>query len=262
MKNIKKKHTLSTQLSQHSNKPTTLMTHVVAGYPNFDTSYQLIKTMVDAGVSHIEIQLPFSDPLGDGSTIMQANQTVLEQGVSIQQCFDFIAHIRDEISIPLLLMTYANIPYSFGIKKFLRCSEALNIAGCIIPDLPFDEEEFSAFTSHDTIPMIPVISANVDTIRLKAMADICTYLLYCTLRIGITGTKKTIDSSVLSFLQNIRNYFSVPIIGGFGISSIKHIKALKGYVDILVIGSHIINILHQDGISGVHTFLHEALHSV
>ena len=257
-----KKNILSKQSSYQAIEKTTLMTHVIAGYPNFDISYQLIRTMVDTGVSYIEIQFPFSDPLGDGSTIMQANQKVLEQGISTQQCFDFIAQIRDEIPIPLLIMTYANVPYRFGIKKFLQYSKKLNIAGFIIPDLPFDEEEFNVFIINNNIPMVPVISANIDSTRLQTIADFTTYLLYCTLRIGITGAKKHFDSSIFQFLQHIRTCFSVPIIGGFGISSINHITALKSYVDILVVGSHIINILNREGIRGVNSFLHQAIHSI
>lgn len=236
-----------------------LMTHVVAGYPDFDTSYQLLQIMVEAGVSYIEAQLPFSDPIGDGAVIMRANQQVLNAGYSTAQCLDFLQDIRETIPVPLCIMTYANIPYSFGIRRFLKRMQKIKVSGLIIPDLPFDEEEHRIFQTEGTVPLIPVVSANTSEKRLQNIAADTSYMLYCTLRVGITGTRKKIESSLAGFFQTIRRYFSVPVIGGFGISGSEELRKLRGLVDVVVVGSHVIKLLDREGLEGAQRFLQEAV---
>jgi tryptophan synthase alpha chain len=233
-----------------------LMTHVVAGFPDIETTEQLIHVMVENGVGLIEIQIPFSDPLADGPTISTANQTALDNGVSVEDCFDMVSRLSSELSTPLLFMTYANIPYSMGIEAFVKRSVEVGISGLIIPDLPFDEsvEYLEAASRYNCCP-IPVVSPGMSRERMDMIIEKAGGFIYTTLRVGITGAQKCIDERGLTFLDTLKSKTSLPIAAGFGISSAQMISQLQGRADAAVIGSHIINLLNQEGILSVGQFI-------
>ena len=99
-----------------------LMTHIVAGYPDLTTSYDLVLAMEQAGADLIEIQIPFSDPMADGPVIMKANQAALDRGTTPEDCFRLAEKLSSKVEIPLLFMTYGNIPYAMGMRSFLNNS--------------------------------------------------------------------------------------------------------------------------------------------
>ncbi|MDP3431281.1 MAG: tryptophan synthase subunit alpha, partial [Desulfomicrobium sp.] len=113
-----------------------LMTHVVAGYPNLDVNADLIRLMAQRGVKLIEIQIPFTDPLADGPTIMRANQAALDQGVTPRHCFELCAALSRELpNLAFLFMTYANIPFAMGQGAFMAKARQSGASGLILPDL-------------------------------------------------------------------------------------------------------------------------------
>ena len=97
-----------------------LMTHVVVGYPTIEDTRTLVKMMAEEGADFIELQIPFSDPMGDGPTIHRANTAAIAGGVRVRDAFTLIRGLRDEdkIEIPLLLMTYVNIVYTYAFAVF------------------------------------------------------------------------------------------------------------------------------------------------
>lgn len=113
-----------------------LMTHLVMGYPSFETNREVIRQMVDNGVDVIELQIPFSEPVADGPMILKANQEAINSGVTVAQCLDFAAEMAREHEIPFLFMTYYNILFKYGVDDFITRARDIGIQGCIIPDLP------------------------------------------------------------------------------------------------------------------------------
>lgn len=235
------------------------MTHVVAGYPDLETSKKLIHMMANIGVDMVEIQIPFSDPLADGPTIMAANQKALENGTVPGNCFEMAEELNKNIDLPLLFMSYVNIPFHMGIKTFIAKSAACGISGLIIPDIPFDEqnENYIVEARKFNIHPIQVISPDMKPQRLEQVAHISSGFIYTTLKIGITGARKQIDPGGLAFIDTIRTYTDLPIAAGFGISSPEQIKTLRGKADMVVIGSHILNLLNREGIDQAMEFLRE-----
>jgi tryptophan synthase alpha chain len=234
-----------------------LMTHVVAGYPSIDDNIRLIKKMAENGVDLVEIQVPFSDPLADGPTIMRATQQALNNGINPYDCFALAKEVSNYVEFPLIIMSYVNIPFRMGVEKFIsKCVEA-GISGAIIPDIPFDEldSDYYSIAKKYGLYAIPVISPDVKTERLKIVAQKGDGFIYSTLKVGITGALQQINNSGLLFLDTIRQYTSLPIAAGFGISSPHHIQQLKGKADIAVIGSHIINVYDNHGIEAVAEFI-------
>jgi len=225
-----------------------LMTHVVIGYPSLKDTIKIVKTMTNQGVDIIELQIPFSDPLADGPTIMRACEKSLANGTKVKDAFVLMKKLSSEIKIPLLFMAYYNTVFKYGTEKFCRDSKASGVYGLIVPDMPIDEENqehFFASCRKYNLHNIQVVSPASTDERLKKNANIARGFVYFTAHQGITGIKKHLDSKIISNLKNIRKFFSVPIAVGFGISKKEHIKKLTPYADIDVVGSAIINVIDK-----------------
>jgi tryptophan synthase alpha chain len=233
-----------------------LMTHVVAGYPDLETSVRLITVMAESGADLIEIQIPFSDPLADGPTISTANQAALDNGITPEDCFRLVKNLTQVIDTPLLFMTYANIAFNMGLEHFIQRSRLCGISGLIIPDLPFDENNrYREIALDYGCYPIPVVSPGMDRQRLTNILDGAAGFVYTTLRVGITGARKQIDERGLGFLDTLKDCTSLPIAAGFGISSADMVKQLENRADAAVIGSFIINLLDRKGIDAVGHFI-------
>ncbi|MCP4667535.1 MAG: tryptophan synthase subunit alpha, partial [Deltaproteobacteria bacterium] len=110
-----------------------LMTHIVMGYPSFEDSFNIVETMVEAGVDMMELQIPFSEPIADGPVILKANQKALKEGVTVQGCLDFAREVTQAFDIPFLFMTYYNILYTYSVERFVAAAAGRGLQGFIIP---------------------------------------------------------------------------------------------------------------------------------
>lgn len=234
-----------------------MMTHIVAGYPSLEGSCQLALAMAEAGADLIEIQIPFSDPLADGPTIMEANRIALENGITPAQCFQLAGRLKRRIAIPLLFMTYANIPFRMGFEDFLRRSKNCGICGLIIPDLTFDERVEGYFENARRMGIHPinVVSPDTEEGRLEKILKISSGFIYITLRVGITGVVKRMEEDGINFIKKVKEKSDLPVAAGFGISSAAQVRQLEGLADAAVVGSHIIHLHNKTGVSGVEKFI-------
>lgn len=221
-----------------------LMTHVVVGYPFLEETEKLVKTMEKAGVDMVELQIPFSDPLADGPTIMRACEEALANGTKVSDAFTLMKKLSQEVAIPLLFMAYYNTVFSYGVEKFCRDAKEAGCQGLIVPDVPIEEEEnehFIALCKKFNLANIRVVSPSSTSERLKKNAKVATGFVYCMARQGITGARKELNPELVSYLKTVRKFFSIPIAVGFGISKKEHIQALKNHADIAVVGSALID---------------------
>ncbi len=244
-------------------KRSRLMTHAVLGYPDMEKCVEIIKNLITSGADMLELQIPFSDPLADGPTITSASETALANGGDVEACFRLILEVRELSRIPIYLMTYLNIPFVFGSEKFLgRCALA-GVNGLIIPDLPFDEHMsgFREKAKELGINMVSVISENITDERLSGAITASSGFLYLTRRLGITGAGKNSDPEGLDFFKRVRQITDLPLALGFGISSIEHADELRNHADIIIIGSHLIDLYNSDGLQPVNTFIENLNHN-
>lgn len=225
-----------------------LMTHVVVGYPSLEETVSIVKTMEESGVDIVELQIPFSDPLADGSTIMKACEESLQNGTKVSDAFEIMKTLSSQVSMPLLFMTYYNTVFRYGVEKFCKDAASAGASGLIVPDMPFDEEKeehFYAYAKKYNLHTIQVISPASTRERLFKNAKIANGFIYCTARQGTTGAKKDLDPTLKVYLNKVKDIFSVPLAVGFGISKREHVKVLQGVSDIAIIGSAIIDIISQ-----------------
>lgn len=242
-----------------------LMTHVVVGYPSLEETIRLVKLMAKVGVDMVELQIPFSDPLADGPTIMKACETVLENGVRVKDAFKIAKHLSKEVDIPLLFMAYFNTVFKYGTEKFCKDVKRVGISGLIVPDIPLEEEErehFMRYCNRFGLYHIRVVSPASTKERLQKNSKVANGFVYATTRQGITGARNTLEPKLAEYLKKVRSKFKIPLAVGFGISKKAHIEALKPYADIAVVGSALIDIIsssRQNYLKSVEYFLKEII---
>ena len=240
-----------------------VMTHIVVGYPSLSESETIAKAMIKQGVDYLELQIPFSDPVADGPTIMMANQKSLANNTTPVDCFaqmQALANYRDELgsSTKLLFMTYYNIVFNYGIHEFCKKATELGVYGLIVPDMPVSceqHENFFAACKQYNLQPIQIVSPLSTAERLKAIGDTASGFVYCVARTGTTGIKTEITVELQNYLEKAREYIKVPLALGFGISTVEDVKAASEFADIVVIGSHFIKLYDKEGTTAIEHFL-------
>ena len=231
-----------------------IMTHVVAGYPNISESRKLINIMADEGADFIEIQIPFSDPMGDGTAIRVANTKALKNKFRVNDAFSLVQNLRqnDNINTPLLFMTYFNIVYKYGVKEFCEDTKKVGIDGLIIPDYPPEAEIFDRlqkYAKENNLHLIPFLSLDSTQTKIDQTNKDTQSFVYCFARRGITGAHAQVLKELDIFLQNLRQKIKHPVGVGFGISQPEHILKLKNKADIAIVGSALIDAYNNGGIN-------------
>lgn len=241
---------------QREKRDILLMTHIVAGYPNFDDSFRLVETMVNAGVELMEIQIPFSEPMADGPVIVKANQDALQNGATVDKCMQFAEQVSKRFDIPFLFMTYTNLLYRRGVEHFAKRASEAGMRGLIIPDLPPEESEpyVSALREHQLDPIF-IFAPTSTRERLREVARHCSGFVYCVARKGVTGAHTEFSNDILGYLKRARQATSLPLAVGFGVKDRDDVNVLRGYADIAVVGSQTIRVLDAQGVDAVGSFI-------
>lgn len=238
-----------------------LMTHIVAGYPDIESSKKIAYEMVSSGVDFIEIQIPFSDPMADGPTIMQANKLALDNAVTPKDSMQIMKELSSEVHIPLIFMSYFNIISNYGVEKFCKDAHEVGCSGLIIPDMPLEEEQnenLSKHASENDLINIRLLSPASTEQRIVKNIEIAEGFVYFAGRKGTTGAKTDVDSQLKQNIEKVKKYTDLPIAVGFGISTAENLRDVnKAGADIAVIGSAIINKYNEKKIKGVRSLLKE-----
>jgi len=219
----------------------------ILGFPNYDTSLEIIKTMIENGADILELGLPFSDPVADGPIIQKANNITLNNGINTESCFQLLEDIRKVSNIPIGLLIYANLIYSYGVEKFYAKLSELKINSVLIPDIPPEEsEEYNQVAAKYGVKTVFIITPITPKDRMKKICDMTTGFIYLISRMGITGTHQSASTDLKSTIQQIKEFSNIPINVGFGISQPEHFINLKSVgADGGIIGSAIIKLIQK-----------------
>jgi tryptophan synthase alpha chain len=232
-----------------------LMAHMVVGYPSIEESFDLARTIVEAGVDLMELQIPFSEPIADGPVILKANQSALATGVKVDDCFRFAQRVTSSFDIPFLFMTYYNVVFKRGEERFFAEAREAGIRGAIVPDLPPEEgESYMAAAAANNIDPIFVFAPTTPAKRFDYLARFGRGFFYCVARKGVTGAKTDFTSELEGFLSNCRRATRLPLALGFGVGSREEVTYLNGKAEVAVVGSQALRVLNADGIQAVGDF--------
>lgn len=234
------------------------VSYVMAGDPNFDTSLEVVRGLPAAGVDIIELGLPFTDPMADGSTIQLAGQRALEGGMTLQKTLDLARAFREtDDTTPIVLMGYYNPIYSRGVDAFLADAKDAGIDGLIVVDLPPEE---------DTELCIPAQAAGLNFIRLatpttddkrlpRVLQNTSGFVYYVSIT-GITGAAEAQAGDVGPEVARIKEAGGLPVIVGFGVNTPEKARAIAEVADGCVVGSAIVSkIAAGDSVADVLAFV-------
>lgn len=217
------------------------MGHIVAGYPSKEISIEAGIGICEGGAKYLEVQFPFSDPNADGPIIEDASHQSLKNGFKIKDGFDIIKNLVQNTTSEILIVSYANIIYSYGIENFVKKAKEVGTKGLIIPDLPFEEDEgLRKIAKKYHLQVIELIAPNATSQRIKKLSNTPSDFVYVVARTGTTGDKTSIDEELLKWIDFVKSHCNKKIALGFGINSNAQIKALDGKVDIVVVGSYFV----------------------
>ena len=219
-----------------------LVTFLMAGDPDPETSFAIIEALPQAGADVIEIGMPFTDPMADGPAIQAAGLRALHAGQSMVKTLDLVRRFRrGDDATPIVLMGYYNPIYIYGVERFLADAVAAGVDGLIVVDLPPEE---------DTELCLPAIAAGLNFIRLATpttddrrlpavLANTSGFVYYVSIT-GITGAAAPDARRVAEAVTRIKRHTTLPVAVGFGVKNAASAAVIARGADAVVVGSALV----------------------
>ena len=225
-----------------------LSLYFCAGHPTLESTVPIIKAMERRGIDFIEVGIPFSDPMADGPVIQDAATKALRNGMSLRTLFDQLYDIRQEVSLPLILMGYMNPIYRYGYEAFFeRCAQT-GIDGVIIPDLPFRDylDEVKPVADRHDVRVIMLITPETSEERIHFIDDHTDGFIYMVSSAAITGAQKEFNAAKQAYFNRVNQMqLKHPRMIGFGISNRQTLQAAQSNAAGAIIGSKFVQLLDE-----------------
>jgi len=222
-----------------------LIPFVVAGDPDLEKTEALIFRMAESGADIIELGVPYSNPLADGPTIQAAHQRALKNGISLREVFRLSKRLKG-ITTPLILMTYFNPVFYYGLKNFAEACKRSGIDGIIIPDLPPEERRLWIKEARKSgLDSIFLIAANSSTRQIEWVSRFSGGFIYYASNTGVTGIREKLPEGLQLRVWRIKEQSKKPVAVGFGISTPEQVKIVSRFADGVIVGSAIVKIIEE-----------------
>ncbi len=220
---------------------------VTCGDPDLETTMSCVRAAVENGADLIELGIPFSDPTAEGPVIQGANLRALTGGVTTDKIFEMVKKLRQDVTVPMVFMTYANVIFSYGAERFLSTCREIEMDGLILPDLPYEEKgEFLDICHSYGVDLISLIAPTSQN-RIAMIAKEAEGFIYVVSSLGVTGTRSEIKTDLTSIVEVIRQNTDIPCAIGFGISTPEQARKMAGLSDGAIVGSAIVKIIEKYG---------------
>ncbi|MGC2633247.1 MAG: tryptophan synthase subunit alpha [Candidatus Cybelea sp.] len=216
--------------------------YVMAGDPDLETTEAVLLALSDAGADVIELGVAYSDPLADGPTIAAAGQRALRGATHLREVLTLAWRCRERCA-PIVLFTYYNPVYQFGVDRFAREATAAGVAGAIVPDVALDESaELRAALEAQGLMMPLLVAPSTPQQRAARIVAAATGFVYVVSRLGVTGTGYALDFGALRRqLASLRELTDKPLAVGFGLSRPQDVRNVRTLADGVVVGSALID---------------------
>lgn len=221
-----------------------LVGFLTAGDPDFDTSFEILKTACTSGVDVLELGVPFSDPTCDGPVIQVASERALKSGMSLSRTFELAKKLRAEVETPIVIFSYYNPLFKYGLEKLAAKLDECGIDGLLIVDLPPEEAgPLRKVIADREIHIIRLAAPTTTHERLEMLVDGAGGFLYLITRTGVTGTGGLDYKVVDKHAAEVKEICPLPVCLGFGISTGVDTERLAPVADGLVVGSALVKII-------------------
>ena len=222
-----------------------LITYIVSGDPNPNTTLEIMNSMVQEGADIIELGIPFSDPMAEGVSIQKGHERALENGASLESSFKLLENFRKDNQItPIVFMGYMNTFESLGAELFMKKAASAGLDGILIVDMPPEEStDFSREAKKFDIDIIRLIAPTTSAKRAKEICSQCSgYVYYISVK-GITGAGNLNAEEVIGKVGVLRTLTELPIAIGFGIKDAESATSVMNVADGIVAGSVFVDLI-------------------
>ena len=222
---------------------------LTAGYPDLESTVELILGMEANGTDMVELGMPFSDPLADGPTIQYSSTQAIANGITMNRIFEIVSEVREQSEIPIILMGYLNPVLRYGVKDFCKQAGEAGVDGLIIPDLPPEESTILEEAARkNKLEMIYLVAPNTSDERMRLIDSKSQGFVYCVSVTGVTGAREgdEVSRSVSRFIERAEsNITQNPTMIGFGIKSHEDAQKIAAKADGFIVGSALINTIRE-----------------
>lgn len=222
---------------------------VTIGDPNPEQSFEIIKTLIDAGADALELGIPFSDPSADGETIQKAGLRALNANATTDICLEILAKVRAYApDMPIGLLLYGNLVFARGINHFYRDVAKAGVDSVLIADLPIRESDRfrEAALAHGVAPIF-IAPPNASEQTLQQVAKYSKGYTYVLSRVGVTGTETRAEMTGHKLIETLQTFNAAPAVLGFGISQPEQVKqALQTGAQGAISGSAVVKIIENN----------------
>lgn len=220
-----------------------LITYVMAGDPDVETAFEILKGLPAAGADLIELGFPFSDPMAEGPPIQRAALRALKVGMTLRGTLDLVRRFRiEDKDTPIILMGYTNPVLSYGFGPFAQDAAAAGVDGLIIVDSPPEEsDELSGALDIAGISLIRLTAPTTDDARLAIVLKRTSGFVYYVSVAGVTGVKEADAASVAPAVVRVRAASNLPVAVGFGIKTPERAAEVARIADAVVVGSALVD---------------------
>lgn len=224
-----------------------LVTFLMSGDPDYDTSLALLQALPAAGADVLEIGMPFTDPMADGPAIQAAGLRALKGGQTLKKTLRLVREFRKkDADTPIVLMGYYNPIYIYGVDKFLVDAKEAGVDGLIIVDLPPEEDtELCLPALKAGLNFIRLATPTTDDKRLPAVLNNTSGFVYYVSITGITGSATPNAARVSDAVARIKRHTQLPVAVGFGVKSAANAREIAQGADAVVVGSALIDKLRE-----------------
>jgi tryptophan synthase alpha chain len=229
-----------------------LIGYLPAGFPDLQTSIDAAVAIAENGVDVIELGLPYSDPVMDGTVIQAATQKALANGFRLRDGFTAVREITSRVDVPVLVMTYWNPVVQYGVERFADDLVAAGGAGLITPDLIPDEgADWLAASDRTGLDRVFLAAPSSTEARLRQAVEVSRGFVYAVSTMGITGARSDVDSAARSLVARLRDAGAASACVGLGISTADQVAEVLGYADGAIVGSALVKALADGGVERV-----------
>ena len=216
--------------------------YIMAGDGGLQTLKPTILKLQQLGVSAIEVGVPFTDPVADGPTIEAAGERALAAGVNLRNILQTLTSFADEITVPLVIMTYLNPILAYGIENFAHDAAQAKVQGLIVPDMPLEESDLlQPALRTNGIALVQLVSLTSPPERVAKLAAASEGFIYAVTVNGITGSRASFAHELEERFTRLKEVSQVPVLAGFGISTPEHIASFNAFADGVIVGSKIVD---------------------
>lgn len=229
------------------------MPYHAMGYPDRQTSLEVVRTLAETGADLFEIGIPHSDPLADGPTVQAATQAALEGGTTVADCLEMVRELRAQgVEQPFCAMSYYNPILAYGEERFVADAAAAGIDGLIVPDLPPGESDLLEPACREAgLATVYLLAPTSTEERIKSVARHATGFIYLVSVTGITGARSQLPPDLLDVVRRVRKHTNLPLAVGFGIGTGPQAAQVAEIADGVIVGSALVKAAGTEGAEGV-----------